>query len=92
MDDAARDWLGQAGFNPQYGARPLNRTIQNELLHPLSRMILEERIRDGEPARVTADWKANRLYIMPNHEATSMDIDGDVDDLDDDEIRIEEVN
>ncbi|KAG0143888.1 hypothetical protein CROQUDRAFT_716939 [Cronartium quercuum f. sp. fusiforme G11] len=93
VDDSARDWLGQAGFNPQYGARPLNRTIQNELLFPLSRMILDERIREGERAKVTADWKANKLYIHPNHEATSMDIDDDeIADLDDDEIKIEEVN
>ncbi|CAH7666020.1 P-loop containing nucleoside triphosphate hydrolase protein [Phakopsora pachyrhizi] len=93
VDDSARDWLGQAGFNPQYGARPLNRTIQNELLHPLSRMILEERIREGEVARVSADWKANRLVIAPNHEATAMDIDGEIDEMEeDDDIRIEEVN
>lgn len=92
VDDKARDWLGQAGFNPQYGARPLNRTIQNELLHPLSRMILDERIRDGEVAMVTADWRANRILIRPNHDATSMDIDGEIDELEDDDIKIEEVN
>ncbi|KAH9825317.1 P-loop containing nucleoside triphosphate hydrolase protein [Melampsora americana] len=92
VDDKARDWLGQAGFNPQYGARPLNRTIQNELLHPLSRMILEERIRDGEVAVVTADWRANRILIKPNHDATSMDIDEEIDELEDDDIKIEEVN
>ncbi|MBW0467844.1 hypothetical protein O181_007559 [Austropuccinia psidii MF-1] len=92
VDENARDWLGQAGFNPQYGARPLNRTIQNELLHPLSRMILDERIREGETARITADWKANRLVICPNHEATTMDIDDEDDLLEEDEIRIEEVN
>ncbi|OAV93508.1 hypothetical protein PTTG_00828 [Puccinia triticina 1-1 BBBD Race 1] len=92
IDDQARNWLGQAGFNPQYGARPLNRTIQNELLHPLSRMILDERIRDGEAARITADWKLNRLVIFPNHEALAMDIDEEQDVLSDDEIKIEDVN
>ncbi|KAA1134910.1 hypothetical protein PGTUg99_016919 [Puccinia graminis f. sp. tritici] len=92
VDDQARNWLGQAGFNPQYGARPLNRTIQNELLHPLSRMILDERIRDGEAARISADWKLNRLLILPNHEPLPMDIDDEQDVLSDDEIKIEDVN
>ncbi|POW06771.1 hypothetical protein PSTT_08747 [Puccinia striiformis] len=92
IDEQARNWLGQAGFNPQYGARPLNRTIQNELLHPLSRMILDERIRDGEPARITADWKLNRLVIFPNHDALAMDIDDEQDVLSDDDIQIEDVN
>jgi ATP-dependent Clp protease ATP-binding subunit ClpA len=93
VDDQARNWLGQAGFNPQYGARPLNRTIQNELLHPLSRMILDERIRDGEPARISADWKLNRLVIFPNHEPLAMDLDDEQDVLsDDDDIKIEDVN
>lgn len=92
IDDQARNWLGQAGFNPQYGARPLNRTIQNELLHPLSRMILDERIRDGEAARITADWKLNRLVIFPNHDPVAMDLDDEQDVLSDDDIKIEDVN
>lgn len=33
------------GYNPQYGARPLNRAIQTELLNPLAKMIIDESIR-----------------------------------------------
>ena len=32
LDDAAKDWLGAAGYSPAYGARPLNRVIQTEVL------------------------------------------------------------
>ncbi|EGG08243.1 uncharacterized protein MELLADRAFT_105255 [Melampsora larici-populina 98AG31] len=52
----------------------------------------EERIRDGEVAMVTADWRANQILIRPNHDATSMDIDGEIDGLEDDDIKIEEVD
>jgi ATP-dependent Clp protease ATP-binding subunit ClpB len=31
LDDAAKDWLGAAGYSPAYGARPLNRVIQTEV-------------------------------------------------------------
>lgn len=31
VDDAAKDWLGAAGYSPAYGARPLNRIIQTEV-------------------------------------------------------------
>jgi len=80
IDNKAKDFLASVGYNPIYGARPLNRAIQNELLNPLSRYIIDESIRDGEVAKVTCDQKANRLVIAPNHQPTAY---MDVDDLDD---------
>jgi len=78
VDDAAKDWLGHAGVSPLYGARPLARIIQSELLVPLSRRLLEESIRDGEVARVILDAPRNRLNVVPNHAATAqMDVDGE---------------
>ncbi|KAI0365266.1 hypothetical protein BV20DRAFT_973459 [Pilatotrama ljubarskyi] len=89
LDDAAKNYLMSIGYSPVYGARPLNRAIQQELLNPLSVMILSERIRDGETVRVTFDGPHNRLQIIPNHEGTgeSMDVD-----LEDDDIEIEEMD
>ncbi|KAI8995647.1 P-loop containing nucleoside triphosphate hydrolase protein [Trametes punicea] len=83
LDDAAKNYLMSIGYSPVYGARPLNRAIQQELLNPLSVMILSERIRDGETVRVTFDGPHNRLQIIPNHEGTgeSMDVDYDEDDI-----------
>ena len=77
--------------NCAYGARPLNRAIQQELLNPLSVMILSERVRDGEVVRVQFDGPHNRLHIVPNHEGTGESMDIDWDDVDDD-IEIEEMD
>ncbi|RDD60993.1 ATP-dependent chaperone ClpB [Ferruginivarius sediminum] len=54
LDDSAKRWLGDAGFDPVYGARPLKRVIQRELQNPLAQMILEGRIGDGDTVTVSA--------------------------------------
>lgn len=90
LDDAAKNHLMSMGYSPTYGARPLNRAIQQELLNPLSIMILSERICDGEVVKVQFDGPHNRLYILPNHEGTGEAMD--VDYMDDDDIDIEEMD
>ena len=40
LDDAARDLLGEAGFDPVYGARPLKRAIQQQIENPLAQKLL----------------------------------------------------
>ena len=55
VEPAAKDWLGAAGISATYGARPLANVIQQSILIPLSRYIIEESIKDGESARVTFD-------------------------------------
>ena len=40
MTDEARDWLADQGYDPEYGARPLRRLIQNEIEDNLSDGIL----------------------------------------------------
>lgn len=55
MNDAALTWLGDQGYEPAYGARPLKRIIQRELQNPLAVMLLEGKIHDGQAVRVTAD-------------------------------------
>jgi ATP-dependent Clp protease ATP-binding subunit ClpB len=53
VDAKARAWLGDAGYDPVYGARPLKRVIQRELQNPLAELILRGRIVDGETIAVT---------------------------------------
>jgi len=53
VDDRAKEWLGEVGYDPVYGARPLKRVIQRELQNPLAEMILAGRINDGETVHVT---------------------------------------
>ena len=55
LDDMALNWLGEAGYDPVYGARPLKRVIQRTLQNPLAGQLLEGTIHDGEVVRVSAD-------------------------------------
>ena len=52
LDQAALTWLGNEGYDPVYGARPLKRVIQRSLQNALATMILEGRIEDGETVKV----------------------------------------
>ena len=54
VDEAAKRWLGDKGYDPVYGARPLKRVIQKALQDPLAEMLLGGAIRDGETVEVTA--------------------------------------
>ncbi len=54
LDEAAKAWLAERGYEPAYGARPLKRVIQRYLQDPLAEMLLGGSIRDGETVRVTA--------------------------------------
>ncbi len=54
LDDAARTWLANAGYDPVYGARPLKRVIQRALQNPLAEQLLAGTIKDGETVRVSA--------------------------------------
>jgi ATP-dependent Clp protease ATP-binding subunit ClpB len=54
LDDKARAWLGNAGYDPVYGARPLKRVIQRRLQDPLAQLILEGRIGEGATVKVSA--------------------------------------
>ena len=44
----AREWIANRGYDPTFGARPLKRVIQKELLDPLAMKLLGGEIRDGE--------------------------------------------
>ncbi|HVC57492.1 MAG TPA: AAA family ATPase, partial [Stellaceae bacterium] len=54
IDGAAEAWLGDRGYDPVYGARPLKRVIQRELQNPLAQQILEGRIPDGTTVHIGA--------------------------------------
>ena len=54
LDDAARDLLGEAGFDPVYGARPLKRAIQQQIENPLAQKILQGEFVPGDRIRIAA--------------------------------------
>jgi ATP-dependent Clp protease ATP-binding subunit ClpC len=51
----AIDWLARRGFQPEFGARPLRRTIQREVDNRLSEMLLDGRLRPGQRMTVATD-------------------------------------
>jgi ATP-dependent Clp protease ATP-binding subunit ClpB len=53
LDDKARDLIGEAGFDPVYGARPLKRAIQQQIENPLAQRILRNELLPGDRVRVT---------------------------------------
>ena len=59
IDDQAKQWLATEGYNPTYGARPLKRLLQKELVNPLSTMVLESKIKD----KVTVTSNGQGLQI-----------------------------
>ncbi|GBD50012.1 ATP-dependent chaperone ClpB [Methylopila sp. Yamaguchi] len=63
LDQAARDWLANKGYDPAYGARPLKRVIQKYLQDPLAELILAGEVRDGE--RVTVSASGSGLIVGP---------------------------
>jgi ATP-dependent Clp protease ATP-binding subunit ClpB len=54
LDEAAKAWLADKGYDPVYGARPLKRAIQRELQNPLAGLILEGKIAEGDTVQVSA--------------------------------------
>ncbi|HUB90862.1 MAG TPA: ATP-dependent chaperone ClpB [Dyella sp.] len=55
IDDKALDLLGNVGFDPVYGARPLKRAIQQQLENPLAKEILEGHFLSGDTIAVAAE-------------------------------------
>jgi ATP-dependent Clp protease ATP-binding subunit ClpB len=54
LDDKARDLIGEAGFDPVYGARPLRRAIQQQIENPLAQRLLRNEFVPGDVVRVAA--------------------------------------
>ena len=55
VDDKAIDLLAEEGYDPEFGARPVKRTIQRMLLNRLSRDILAQKVDRSRPITITAD-------------------------------------
>jgi len=55
VTDTAKDWLADKGFDPQFGARPLRRVIQNSLEDKLSDSILEGELSPGDTAMIDVE-------------------------------------
>jgi ATP-dependent Clp protease ATP-binding subunit ClpC len=61
LDDKAREWLANKGYDQKYGARPLRRTIQNEIEDTLAEKILDGEVGIGN--RVKVSVKEDKLHF-----------------------------
>jgi ATP-dependent Clp protease ATP-binding subunit ClpB len=61
LTEAAKRFLAKEGYDPAYGARPLRRVIQREILDPLSLEILDGKFHDGD--RITVDVSGDHLVF-----------------------------
>jgi ATP-dependent Clp protease ATP-binding subunit ClpC len=55
LDEKAKDFLVGKGYDPQYGARPMRRSVERFLEDPLAEELLKGNLHDGEPISVSAD-------------------------------------
>lgn len=76
-----KNYLGAAGYSPAYGARPLARIIEREVLNRLAILILRGSIKDGETAHVI--MRDGHIDVQPNHDLELDDEDEDMMDDDD---------
>ncbi len=61
VDPAAKKYLAKEGFNPDYGARPLKRLLQNEILDELALKIIEGTVVEGQKVKVSV--KSNKIFL-----------------------------
>ncbi|KAH7144010.1 P-loop containing nucleoside triphosphate hydrolase protein [Dactylonectria macrodidyma] len=81
VSEEAKDYLGNAGYSPAYGARPLSRLIEKEVLNRLAILILRNNIRDGEYARV--ELIDRKIVVLSNHPDSEL---GDEEMVDEDDV------
>jgi ATP-dependent Clp protease ATP-binding subunit ClpB len=62
LADAAKEVLAREGFDPVYGARPLKRTIQKDLVQPLAVRMLQGQFLDGDTVVVDADGEGHLTF------------------------------
>ncbi len=65
LTEAGRQFLVKVGYDPNFGARPLKRSIQKELENPLARLILQGAVEEGQEVLVDYDASKNGLTFTP---------------------------
>jgi len=61
LTDRAKEFFADIGFDPVYGARPLKRALQKEILNPLALKILDKSFKEGDT--VAVDFEKNRIIF-----------------------------
>jgi ATP-dependent Clp protease ATP-binding subunit ClpB len=75
LTPSAREFLAREGFDPIYGARPLKRTIQREVVQPLAARLLEGTFHDGDA--IVLDVQQDQLTFQPKEHPGAPGAPGD---------------
>lgn len=75
VDEEAKKWIADAGYDPAYGARPLKRVIQTSVLNPMANLILEGKINDGDKVTVHKQPNDNHLSFIAEKRDTNEKIE-----------------
>ncbi len=67
LTDSAKEFLAEEGFDPAYGARPLKRAIQKQILDPLAMRMLDGEVKEGD--HVTIDTQHGEIVFQPTEQA-----------------------
>lgn len=65
VEDKVRDWLAERGYDPKFGARPLNRLIAKQIGNRLADKIIRGEIKTGDKVEVNLDGSGDGLIIVP---------------------------
>jgi ATP-dependent Clp protease ATP-binding subunit ClpA len=63
LDDAARAWIAQKGYDPKMGARPMARIIQEHIKRPLAEELLFGRLANGGTVRISVSKDGSKLDL-----------------------------
>ena len=63
LSPAAIEWIARAGYDPDYGARPLKRVIQKELADPIALALLKGEYHDGDIVVVDATTDGDLVFV-----------------------------
>ena len=66
VSESALTLLAQAGFDPEYGARPLKRQIQNSLQDPLAELVIEATLKPGHKVLVDVENESLQIEVVDN--------------------------
>jgi ATP-dependent Clp protease ATP-binding subunit ClpA len=64
LTDAAKDWLGEHGYDEQFGARPMGRVIQEHIKKPLAEELLFSKLEGGGTVRVDAQEQDGKMQLV----------------------------
>ncbi|CCJ28991.1 unnamed protein product [Pneumocystis jirovecii] len=67
LDDDSKTWLSDKGYSLAYGARPLNRLIEEKILVPMSSLLIEGKIKSNETVFVRLNKETSEIQVHSNH-------------------------